>query len=226
MNNANQNKIIATNIKKYLKANNMTQKKLAEKIGISASTMSDYMNLRAKPSHGVLQKIADVFNVGKSDIDTTYKNSDESNGIQTNNDFVILPMYGSVSAGVLSEIEGISTDSMNYISFPTAIFSRPYDAAKLFAMKVNGNSMDKIIQHGELIVARKQDFSNYSDGDIVIFSHDGEYSLKRYCPNEVEGAVLFKSESHNPVFKDIVVMKDTKYNLNIYGKVIYFGTTL
>lgn len=73
MDSIDRNRIIANNIKKYIKENNITQKKLAIEIGISPSTMSDYMNARANPSHGVIQKIADYFGVLKSDIDTTYK---------------------------------------------------------------------------------------------------------------------------------------------------------
>lgn len=73
MSDTTRNQIIATNIKRYIKENKMTQKELAEAIGISPSTMSDYMNLRSNPSHGVIQKIADFFGILKSDIDTTYK---------------------------------------------------------------------------------------------------------------------------------------------------------
>lgn len=74
----NQRKIIAENIRKYLRQSTYNQTTLAERAGISKSTMSDYLNLRAKPSHGVLQKIADAFEVGKSDIDTTYKDKPTS----------------------------------------------------------------------------------------------------------------------------------------------------
>lgn len=76
--NLYQRKVIANNIKKLLDKNKMNQKELSEKIGIKPSTLSDYMNLRATPSHGVIQKIADVFGVGKSDIDTTYKHDDQN----------------------------------------------------------------------------------------------------------------------------------------------------
>ncbi|NQX57542.1 helix-turn-helix domain-containing protein [Paenibacillus qinlingensis] len=65
--------VIAENIKKYLEQHNMTQKTLAEKINIKPSTVSDYLKYRSKPSHGIIQKIADVFGIHKSDIDTTYK---------------------------------------------------------------------------------------------------------------------------------------------------------
>lgn len=78
MDDKQRNIIIAANIKSYIRKNNITQKQLAKEIGISPSTMSDYMNLRSNPSHGVIQKIADYFGIMKSDIDTTYKESKSS----------------------------------------------------------------------------------------------------------------------------------------------------
>ncbi|MEB6240166.1 XRE family transcriptional regulator [Staphylococcus xylosus] len=81
MQNKERNRIIANNIKKYLKQNNMSQKELSNKISISPSTLSDYLNLRSNPSHGVIQKISDVFGILKSDIDTTYKETNEINDI-------------------------------------------------------------------------------------------------------------------------------------------------
>ena len=66
--------IIATNIKKYLQMSGIKQKDFASKIGIVPSTLSDYLNMRITPSQGVIQKMADILGVEKSDIDTTYKN--------------------------------------------------------------------------------------------------------------------------------------------------------
>lgn len=65
--------IIAENITHFRKQRSITQKELAKEIGISASTMTDYMKLRSAPSFGVIQKLADYFGVRKSDIDTTFK---------------------------------------------------------------------------------------------------------------------------------------------------------
>ena len=65
--------IIAENITHFRKQHGITQKELAKEIGISASTMTDYMKLRSAPSFGVIQKLADYFGVKKSDIDTTFK---------------------------------------------------------------------------------------------------------------------------------------------------------
>lgn len=67
----------------YIRQRNITQKELAIAIGISPSTLSDYLNLRSNPSHGVIQKIADYFDVLKSDIDTTYKDSNSDSDISS-----------------------------------------------------------------------------------------------------------------------------------------------
>ena len=65
--------IIAENITHFRKQRGITQKELAKEVGITASTMTDYMKLRSAPSFGVIQKLADYFGVRKSDIDTTFK---------------------------------------------------------------------------------------------------------------------------------------------------------
>ena len=65
--------IIAENITHFRKQRGITQKELAKEVGITASTMTDYMKLRSAPSFGVIQKLSDYFGVKKSDIDTTFK---------------------------------------------------------------------------------------------------------------------------------------------------------
>lgn len=71
--NDDRKRIIATNIRTQLKLHKMTQSTLASMIGVSKSTLSDYLNYRSAPSYGVIQKIADVFDINKSDIDTTFR---------------------------------------------------------------------------------------------------------------------------------------------------------
>lgn len=218
--NNNQNISLPDQIALYRGRRGFTQQDLADKLSVSKQTISNWETGLKNPRMGAIQKMAELFGITVSEL---------IDGSQEQNfpfEMVNIKLYGTISAGVLSEVEGIDSDNVKIISLPLAMFSRPYNSNKLFAMKVNGSSMDKVIQHDEVIIAKQDEFENYKDGDIVIFSHDNEYSLKRYCPNEVEGAVLFKAESHDPAFKDIVVMSDTDYNVKIHGKVIYYGTTL
>ncbi len=65
--------IIAENITHFRKQRGITQKELAKEVGITPSTMTDYMKLSSAPSFGVIEKLSDYFGVKKSDIDTTFK---------------------------------------------------------------------------------------------------------------------------------------------------------
>lgn len=71
--------IIAANIKRLIKEKGINQKILAKALDISPSTITEYMQLRTRPSHGVIQKMADYFGVLKSDIDTTWKTENSTN---------------------------------------------------------------------------------------------------------------------------------------------------
>lgn len=71
--------IIASNIKRLIKEKGINQKILAKALDISPSTITEYMQLRTRPSHGVIQKMADYFGVLKSDIDTTWKTENSTN---------------------------------------------------------------------------------------------------------------------------------------------------
>ena len=79
--------IIAENITHFRKQRGITQKELAKEVGITASTMTDYMKLRSAPSFGVIQKLADYFGVKKSDIDTTFK-EESTNSLPDASDFL------------------------------------------------------------------------------------------------------------------------------------------
>lgn len=79
--------IIAENITHFRKQRGITQKELAKEVGISASTMTDYMKLRSAPSFGVIQKLADYFGVRKSDIDTTFK-EESTDSLPDTSDFL------------------------------------------------------------------------------------------------------------------------------------------
>ncbi|MGL5897279.1 MAG: helix-turn-helix domain-containing protein [Lactococcus lactis] len=90
---------ISSNITKYRKELGITQKELAEKVGVTPSTMSDYINLRSAPSFGVIQKLADFFGVQKTDIDSEYQLSHkEKYEVTPNNESSTLSDINKISA--------------------------------------------------------------------------------------------------------------------------------
>lgn len=95
--------IIADNITKYRKEKGITQKQLADAIGVTPSTITDYIKLRSAPSFGIIQKMADFFEIEKSDIDTTFKPEmsiiGDNNNVLTTNHTFNGDISGNVSVG-------------------------------------------------------------------------------------------------------------------------------
>ncbi|WP_281183095.1 XRE family transcriptional regulator [Staphylococcus schleiferi] len=232
--NKERNKIIANNIRKYLKQANMTQKQLAELIGIKQSTLSDYLNLRSNPSHGVIQKIADVFDIVKSDIDTTYK---ENNDITSIYDKLTPPRQKRVLDFATEQLDEqnnkvLQINSNNIVSEEVAVYGYAsagtgetlIDGVEFttqynghipnhdFALQVNGDSMEPMFEDKEIIFIDKT--KQINSGQIGIFVIDGEAYLKKVFISD-KGIRLVSLNSKYP---DLFF--DTNHDIKVAGKVI------
>lgn len=67
-------KILAENLKKFSYQKNVKQVDVSKATGISLSTLNGYYNAQRLPSPGTVQKLADFFNIKKSDLDPRFRN--------------------------------------------------------------------------------------------------------------------------------------------------------
>lgn len=200
-----RNKIIAANIKKLLQENNMTQKELAEKINISPSTISDYMNLRSNPSHGVIQRIADLLKVQKTDIDSTYKL--ETDNIYSVMEIVKIPVLGEIACGdPITAEENVE----EYRERPAN--NLPH--GDLFYLKAQGDSMEPKIPNGSYVLIREQ--PDVENGDIaaVLVNSDTEATLKKV--RKLNEVILL--EAINDDYEPYIVDKENP--ARILGKAV------
>ncbi|HCZ7615853.1 TPA: helix-turn-helix transcriptional regulator [Staphylococcus aureus] len=200
--NKERNIIIAKNIRKFLNDSNMSQKKLAELINIKPSTLSDYLNLRSNPSHGVIQRIADVFEVGKSDIDTTYKDDNDITSIYNK---LTPPRQENVLNYANEQLEEQNSKGDNVVDINSykqektpvnvngcvsaGVGERLHDETLFtemvkgpipthdLALKVNGDSMEPMFKDGEIIFVGKT--HNIKNGQIGIFIIEEEAYVKK-----------------------------------------------
>lgn len=200
--NKERNIIIAKNIRKFLNDSNMSQKKLAELINIKPSTLSDYLNLRSNPSHGVIQRIADVFEVGKSDIDTTYKDDNDITSIYNK---LTPPRQENVLNYANEQLEEQNSKGDNVVDINSykqektpvnvngcvsaGVGERLHDETLFIemvkgpipthdlALKVNGDSMEPMFKDGEIIFVEKT--HNIKNGQIGIFIIEEEAYVKK-----------------------------------------------
>lgn len=221
-----QKKVIVSNIKRFLEANNMTQSELANKIGIAKSTMSDYMNYRAKPGAGALEKMAVVFGVTKSDIDTTYKNKTVeiingklelvNSGQELVQQYVSvqnkkIPILGKIAAG--TPIEAIQ-DIVEEIAPPY----ETKNIKELFGLVVDGESMNKVIPNGHYAILRKQE--TVENGEIAAVIVNGcNATLKRVY--KFTDLIILEPYTYDDTFKDQQYSKDNCDEVKIIGKFLY-----
>ncbi|PTI80933.1 transcriptional regulator [Staphylococcus xylosus] len=237
MDNNYRNKVIATNIKKLIKDNKINQKKLANEIGISQSTLSDYLNLRSNPSHGVIQKIADYFNVLKSDIDTTYKDDSDINTIynqltsirqkrvlayaeqhltvqeeEKKGDNII---HFNNYSGQELEVNGFLSAGTGETLFDDFAFKMTYKGyipPHDIALQVNGDSMEPIFENKQIIFVEKT--TQIKNGQIGVVIIDGEAYLKKVFINDDNIRLV----SLNKKYKDMYFYQN--HDVRLVGRVI------
>ncbi len=71
-----QKKIFAKNLNKYISLNQKQQKEVADDLGINPTTLNMWCKGNAMPSVGKIQKLADYFRIGKSDLTDEKEDSD------------------------------------------------------------------------------------------------------------------------------------------------------
>lgn len=223
-------------LEEIVKRSGLEQDKFAETIGLKKAAFNNYIKGRRDLPKKVITLLMENYNVNPQIffdenapmyIRDVVNNKRDKILDHSEKSPIKLPLYGSVAAGALATVDGVTKNNVEFISMPKKFLGKYSDCKDMFAMIVNGDSMNKIIKNGSIVIAKPmENLRDYKNGDIVIFSYNNEYSLKRFAPNELEGFILFKSESFDPTFKDIPVSIETMNDLQIYGKVIFYGTTL
>lgn len=228
--------IIADNITYYRKQKGITQKELSQAIGITASTMTDYMKLRSAPSFGVIQKIADYFGVKKSDIDSTFKdekgqftpitdsvtklhtelnNENHTKWVDYGNE--LLEEQNQIIEEELYEYQvyeklsaGTGSSYFNDGNFDTVYYDEELDHD--FASWIFGDSMEPRFVNGEVALIKDTGFDY--DGAIYAVEWDGQTYIKK-VKREKDGLRLI---SLNSKYKDKIAPYDE--DPRIIGKIV------
>ena len=124
----------------------------------------------------------------------------------------------NVSAGLpeadYSDIEDVEVPS--YYKFD-------YLMEELFAIRVIGESMSKILPDGSIVICKRpSDRYEVKNGDMVVFKKDNEYCIKKYI--ETDTLLIFEPMSFNSDFKPLIYRKlelEEADPLEIIGVVIY-----
>ena len=152
------NRIIADNITLLMRMKNRTQLELAEYLGVTQATVSNWCNGVKMPRMDKLDKICEFLGVSRSALMTSPSSSSVTTAIR-------IPVFGRIPAGVpLEAIEDIC--GYEEMSAQLAESDKEY-----FALEIRGDSM----------------YPKYMDGDIVIFERQSDCESGDDCAVRING---------------------------------------
>lgn len=207
---------VGSKIKDYRRKEKLSQKELGEIVGVKHNTISSYESGNNEPVHSVLYKIANALNVSINDF---FPSEEE---IVRESSFTYNYFPTAISAGLPIEIDGV-TDTEK-ISLPDSIMGKWSGDSNIFVSKINGQSMNNVMPDGSLIAVKPITLHSLKNGDIVVFSNNHEYSVKRYY--KFDDVVVFRPDSNNLEFYETRINIDEVDNLEIHGKVVLYTVEL
>lgn len=202
-------KFVGERIKHYRNRNGMNQEQLAEMLGTTKQSVSRYETGERRADQDMLFELSSIFKVG---IDEFFPIRDQSDNSPT-----VYPYHPvSVSAGVPTLIDGVTHTET--VTVPDSIMGKWAGQKDIFMMRINGDSMNKIMPSGSLIAVKPIEISSLKNGDIVVFSDGVDYAVKRF---ERSGDYInFKPESTDDCFKNQIF--SAKDNIQIHGRVVLY----
>lgn len=192
---------------------NMSQKELADKAGVSRSAIGMYEAGEREPSFETLEAFADIFNVN---MDTLLGKSVNEELLPNNVQKLIkmkkIPLVGTIACGTPILAEENITD---YIDMPGHIRAD-------YALTCKGDSMINAgIRDGDIVYIRKQ--SQVENGQIAAVLIGGEEAtLKRFY--RTDGYISLNAE--NPQYAPIVFFESDASNVRVIGLAVAYTHVL
>lgn len=206
-------KTLGENIKMLRASRGLTQPQLAKIVGVSSyTTVSKWESNENSPRGKELVALCNYFNVSSDDL----LGITDGLSVQQHSDYNFFP--STISAGQTTNVDGVT--NAEKISIPDSVMGKYAGNNDIYITRVNGESMNKTIPHNSLIAVKPIELSELKDEDIVVYSHDHEYGVKRFLQNENE--IWFRPHSTDFRFRDDVYNIDNVDGLEIHGKVVVY----
>lgn len=157
------------------------------------------------------KKLSEISQVTSSRIKAILQNLNESKFIKNNSKYYIVPIVGKIAAGkpILADeyIDGYLPIDPNLMNIA--------NPEECFFLRVNGESMNKVIRNGSYALIRKQDM--VENGEIAVVLVNGyDATLKKFTKNN--DVVVLEPMSDDPSFQTQIYDKNTP--IKIIGKYI------
>lgn len=180
--------VMAKNISRLMKENNIGRKKLSDDLKVKYTTLSDWINAKTYPRIDKIELLADYFKVSKADlVEDKEREALETLPVKK------IPVVSKVSAGLPIYSE---ENLIDYIYFATNKLNSDKEE---FGLKVSGDSMDKIFQDGDIVVVEKDSVvENGQLGVVMINGYNATVKRIRYNGDQIILIPESNNSSHYP----------------------------
>lgn len=202
--------IFSKNLNYYMEKMDKSQSDIVQDLGINKSTISTWCNGTKMPRMNTIQRLADYFNIKKSDLVEEKQFLPDGAIPYTNRKMVLVPLVGVVNCGVPLFAED---NIEEYIDTPSEDLET---GQTYFWLRAKGNSMVNVgIHAGDLLLIRKQD--DVDNGDIAVVSVNGDNAtLKRVIKKE--NAIILQPE--NPACETKFFVGEEINTIKIRGRLM------
>lgn len=195
-------------IKMLREEKGLNQIELGKIINVSGQALGMYENEKRDLSTENVIKLAEFFNVST---DYLLGKSDKRSSDLKNDKLFLAPVYGKISAGLPNWAEEC-LDGYLPIDPNLMNISNPKEC---FFLRVDGESMNKILKNGSYALIRKTDF--VEDGEIAVVLVNGDNAtIKKFTK---QGDIIaLEPMSDDSSIKTQIYTKDTP--IKVIGKYI------
>ena len=218
MDTNNTSKIISDNLKRLMEEHEISNIELSEKIGVSQSTVGKWLLQKSVPRMGAIEKLADYFNVNKSDIL-------ENKPVAVMLPAQQYPLWPFTTGAGIADYE-FSSESLEKISIPDQFLGKYAGRKDIIIFEVNGESMNRIIPNHSFVAVEYKNLDYIPQtGDVVVFRILGDgLGIKRYI--DMYDEIMLRPESTDPVYTELRFNKNSADDLEILGKVVMYNVLL
>lgn len=197
----NQRVVFVNNLIYYMKVRGIEQSDIVAALGVSTSTVSDWVKGKKYPRVDAMQRLADYLGVLLSDLTSESETKSYPNNIIPISDLhrQRVPLIGKVAAG-----QPIMADE-DYETYVSA----PVDCD--VALEVQGDSMEPTYLSGDIVYIRRQD--QVDDGQVAVVILDDSATLK-HVYHDRNGVTLI---SDNPKYAPMHFTGDDCSYMAVYG---------
>ncbi|WP_303202521.1 LexA family protein [Raoultibacter timonensis] len=203
---------ISNNIKRLREKADMSQEELGAKLGKTRSAISQYESGKIIPRMGVIEDLATLFRVQKSEIIGDEPLVMPGAIYPSRSPRATAPLLGRIHAGTALEPDILEED----IDLPYNVRQKHPNA---YFLEVEGDCMNKVYPEGCYILVDPD--VEPRDGSIAAVAIDGaDYVMRRL--RRGANSLMLSPESTNASHSDIVITESDDRTVELAGTVVWY----